>query len=112
MITLGTAKATLDQFVGYVALEVAPHGITANLVAPATVQGTRVTEQLTTERMHQARRGHADAAGWSDPTMSPRRWRSGEVGIRFLPGGAATFPISRTPRNRVGGTAIASAIRD
>jgi 3-oxoacyl-[acyl-carrier protein] reductase len=53
MITLGTAKAALDQFVRYVALELAPHGITANLVAPATVEGTRVTEQLTTERMRE-----------------------------------------------------------
>jgi NAD(P)-dependent dehydrogenase (short-subunit alcohol dehydrogenase family) len=43
MITLGTAKAALDQFVRYVELELAPHGITANLVAPATVEGTRVT---------------------------------------------------------------------
>jgi len=46
MIALGTAKAALDQFVRYVALEVAPHGITANLVAPATVDETKVTEQL------------------------------------------------------------------
>jgi 3-oxoacyl-[acyl-carrier protein] reductase len=53
MITLGTAKAALDQFVRYVALELAPHGITANLVAPATVEGTRVTEQLTTERLRE-----------------------------------------------------------
>ena len=53
MITLGTAKAALDQFVRYLALELAPHGITANLVAPATVEGTRVTEQLTTERMRE-----------------------------------------------------------
>ena len=30
MITLGTAKAALDQFVRYFALELAPHGITAN----------------------------------------------------------------------------------
>jgi 3-oxoacyl-[acyl-carrier protein] reductase len=37
MITLGIAKAALDRFVRYVALELAPHGITANLVAPATV---------------------------------------------------------------------------
>jgi 3-oxoacyl-[acyl-carrier protein] reductase len=51
MITLGTAKAALDQFVRYVALELAPHGITANLVAPATVEGTKVTEQLTPERL-------------------------------------------------------------
>ena len=51
MIALGTAKAALDQFVRYVALEVAPHGITANLVAPATVDETKVTEQLTTEQM-------------------------------------------------------------
>ncbi len=53
MITLGTAKAALDQFVRYVALELAPHGITANLVAPATVEGTRVTEQLTAERLRE-----------------------------------------------------------
>lgn len=53
MIALGTAKAALDQFVRYVALELAPQGITANLVAPATVSGTTVTEQLTSERMRQ-----------------------------------------------------------
>jgi NAD(P)-dependent dehydrogenase (short-subunit alcohol dehydrogenase family) len=53
MITLGTAKAALDQFVRYVALELAPHGITANLVAPATVDDTRVTEQLTTGEVRQ-----------------------------------------------------------
>ncbi len=51
MITLGTAKAALDQFVRYVALELAPHGITANLVAPATVDETKVTEQLTAEQL-------------------------------------------------------------
>ena len=51
MIALGTAKAALDQFVRYVALEVAPHGITANLVAPATVDETKVTEQLTTDQV-------------------------------------------------------------
>lgn len=50
MITLGTAKAALDQFVRYVALELAPHGITANLVAPATVNDTAVTKQLTAEQ--------------------------------------------------------------
>ncbi len=51
MITLGTAKAALDQFVRYVALELAPHGITANLVAPATVDETTVTGQLTTDQV-------------------------------------------------------------
>ena len=53
MIALGTAKAALDQFVRFVALELAPHGITANLVAPATVSGTTVTEQLSSERMRE-----------------------------------------------------------
>jgi 3-oxoacyl-[acyl-carrier protein] reductase len=53
MVALGTAKAALDQFVRFVALELAPHGITANLVAPATVSGTTVTEQLTPERMRE-----------------------------------------------------------
>jgi NAD(P)-dependent dehydrogenase (short-subunit alcohol dehydrogenase family) len=51
MISLGTAKAALDQFVRYIALELAPHGITANLVAPATVNETKVTGQLTTEQV-------------------------------------------------------------
>jgi 3-oxoacyl-[acyl-carrier protein] reductase len=50
MITLGTAKAALDQFVRYVALELAPHGITANLVAPGTVEGPRATELVSAER--------------------------------------------------------------
>lgn len=53
MIALGTSKAALDQFVRFVALELAPHGITANLVAPATVGGTTVTEQLTPERVRE-----------------------------------------------------------
>ena len=51
MITLGTAKAAMDQFVRYVALELAPHGITANLVAPATVDETKVTQQLTADQI-------------------------------------------------------------
>ena len=53
MITLDTAKAAMDQFVRFIALELAPHGITANLVAPATVEGTTVTQQLTREQMHE-----------------------------------------------------------
>src|SRR5260370_19410028 len=52
VITLGTAKAALDQFVRYVALELAPHGITANLVAPATVAGPSATQLVTAERKH------------------------------------------------------------
>ncbi|HXW53034.1 MAG TPA: SDR family oxidoreductase [Myxococcota bacterium] len=53
MITLGTAKAALDQFVRFVALELAPHGITANIVAPSTVGGTKNNERLTTEQIRQ-----------------------------------------------------------
>ena len=53
MITLGTAKAALNQFVRFIALELAPHGITANLIAPATVEGTIVTRQLAGEKMHE-----------------------------------------------------------
>ncbi len=52
MINLGVAKAALDQFVRYIALELAPHGITANLVAPATVQGTTMNQKLTEEQLH------------------------------------------------------------
>ncbi len=51
MITLGTAKAALDQFVRYVALELAPHGVTANLVSPATVGETKVTRKLSTDQV-------------------------------------------------------------
>lgn len=50
MITLGTAKAALDQFVRFIALEMAPHGITANLGAPSTVEGTAVARQLSPEQ--------------------------------------------------------------
>ena len=53
MITLGTAKAALDQFVRYIALELAPHGITANLVSPPTVGGTKMNEKLTPEQLKQ-----------------------------------------------------------
>jgi 3-oxoacyl-[acyl-carrier protein] reductase len=53
MITLGTAKAALDQFVRYVALELAPRGITANLVAPATVEGPTAAGLITAERMRE-----------------------------------------------------------
>ena len=53
MINLGVSKAALDQFVRYVALELAPHGITANLIAPATVEGTTMSRRLTRERLEQ-----------------------------------------------------------
>jgi NAD(P)-dependent dehydrogenase (short-subunit alcohol dehydrogenase family) len=49
MINLGTAKAAMDQFVRYVALEVAPHGITANLVSPATVGDTTANKLLASD---------------------------------------------------------------
>jgi NAD(P)-dependent dehydrogenase (short-subunit alcohol dehydrogenase family) len=51
MINLGVSKAALDQFVRYIALELAPHGITANLIAPATVQGTTMNQKLTPEKL-------------------------------------------------------------
>ena len=53
MITLGTAKAALDQFVRYIALELAPHGITANLVAPGTVAGTMMSQKLAPEKLQE-----------------------------------------------------------
>jgi NAD(P)-dependent dehydrogenase (short-subunit alcohol dehydrogenase family) len=51
MINLGVPKAAMNQFVRYIALELAPHGITANLVAPATVQGTAMNKKLTPEEL-------------------------------------------------------------
>ncbi len=53
MITLGTAKAAMDQFVRYVALELAPHGITANLVSPATVADTTANALLEATEIQQ-----------------------------------------------------------
>lgn len=53
MITVGTAKAAMDQFVRYVALELAPHQITANLVAPATVADPTANALLTAEEIRQ-----------------------------------------------------------
>lgn len=53
MITVGTAKAAMDQFVRYVALELAPHQITANLVSPATVADPTASALLTAEEIHQ-----------------------------------------------------------
>lgn len=51
MINLGVSKAAMNQFVRYIALEFAPHGITANLVAPATVQGTSMNQKLAPEQL-------------------------------------------------------------
>ena len=45
------AKAALHGLTRAWALEFAPYGITANLVAPATVDETKVTEQLTTDQV-------------------------------------------------------------
>ncbi|WP_433799958.1 SDR family NAD(P)-dependent oxidoreductase [Actinomycetospora sp. CA-084318] len=53
MIALGVAKAALDSFVRYVATEVAPHGITANVVAPSTVEDTAVGDRLPDELREQ-----------------------------------------------------------
>jgi len=53
MINLGVSKAAMNQFVRYIALELAPHGITANLVAPATVQGTSMNKKLTPEKLRE-----------------------------------------------------------
>jgi NAD(P)-dependent dehydrogenase (short-subunit alcohol dehydrogenase family) len=52
MITLGTSKAAMDQFVRYVALELAPHGVTANLVSPATVANTEANKLLAADDLH------------------------------------------------------------
>lgn len=49
MIALGVAKAALESFVRYVAAEVAPHGVTANVVAPSTVEDTAVSGRLSEE---------------------------------------------------------------
>ena len=75
MIALGVSKAALDQFVRYIALELAPHGITANLVSPATVEGTTMSQHLTRERCKSSLRPFR-CGGSSVPRMWPWRWRS------------------------------------
>ncbi|WP_406816799.1 SDR family NAD(P)-dependent oxidoreductase [Mycobacterium sp. M23085] len=61
MITVGTAKAAMDQFVRYVALELAPHGVTANLVSPATVGDATASSLLASDEVH--RLGAANPMG-------------------------------------------------
>jgi 3-oxoacyl-[acyl-carrier protein] reductase len=58
MINLGTAKAALDQFVRYIAQELAPHGITANLVAPSTVDETELSTQLSADDQSELRKAN------------------------------------------------------
>jgi len=83
MINLGTAKAALDQFVRYVALELAPHGITANLVAPATVAETKMSGKLAADEARQL--------GATNPMG--RLVRPGEVAhtVAFLAGADSGF---------------------
>ena len=90
MITLGTAKAALDQFVRYVALELAPHGITANLVAPTTVEGATFEWAGLGRTAESDRCVHTDENGSPVPTRWPKRWRSWQVTLRVSPP-ATTF---------------------
>ena len=85
MITLGTAKAALDQFVRYIALELAPHGITANLVAPATVEGTTVSRAIDAGAGCMSSPRPRRWGGSSGPTTWPGRWRSSQARIPASP---------------------------
>jgi len=46
MIALGTSKAALGQFARFVAQEMGPRGITVNVVAPGTVDGTAIAASV------------------------------------------------------------------
>jgi 3-oxoacyl-[acyl-carrier protein] reductase len=46
MIALGTAKAALTQFARYLAQELAPRGITVNVVEPGPVEETRMAAMI------------------------------------------------------------------
>jgi len=76
--------------VRYVALELAPHGITANLVAPATVEGPRATELVT---------GRADARTRCATPMR-RLVRPDEVAetVAFLASEDSSFTTATTFR--------------
>jgi NAD(P)-dependent dehydrogenase (short-subunit alcohol dehydrogenase family) len=76
MINLGVAKAAMNQFVRYIGLELAPHGITANLVAPATVHGTTMNQKLTPEELR--------ALGAAAPDGTTRHARRGGQGVGLL----------------------------
>ncbi|WP_329182930.1 SDR family NAD(P)-dependent oxidoreductase [Actinacidiphila glaucinigra] len=53
MIALGTAKAALEQFARYLALELGPHGITVNVVAPGPVEDTRMAADVLDDALRQ-----------------------------------------------------------
>ncbi|MFF3255977.1 SDR family NAD(P)-dependent oxidoreductase [Actinacidiphila glaucinigra] len=53
MIALGTAKAALEQFARYLALELGPHGITVNVVAPGPVEDTRIAADVLDDALRQ-----------------------------------------------------------
>ena len=83
MIALGTAKAALDQFVRYVALELAPHGITANLVSPATVADATADALLAA--------GEASRLGATNPMGRNVRPEEVAKAVAFLAGEDSGF---------------------
>ncbi len=74
------------------ALELAPHGITVNMVAPGPIQGTHMFHEIVpagSDRETALADGHSDEAGWASPRMSPTPSCSSpaaEVVVRHRPG--------------------------
>jgi NAD(P)-dependent dehydrogenase (short-subunit alcohol dehydrogenase family) len=58
-----TSKAGLEQLVRQIALELAPHGVRANAVAPGIVRAGLAKHQLDTEPAYAARAGTASPLG-------------------------------------------------
>ena len=62
MIALGTSKAALSQFARYVAQEMGPRGITANVVTPGPVDETAITAAVL-DQEHKRRQAAQTALG-------------------------------------------------
>jgi 3-oxoacyl-[acyl-carrier protein] reductase len=62
MIALGVSKAAVSQFARYLALELGPHGITVNVVAPGPVAQT-TTADAVLDSEHQRRQAAQTAVG-------------------------------------------------
>ena len=105
----GASKGALESLTRGAAIELAPHGIRVNSVAPGLTEtpmiATWVAEQPDPEAFRAACRPTSRRAGWRRPTTSPRRsasWpatRPARSRAPASPSTAATRPAEPCPRH-------------